>query len=49
LQPTAHAAIFRGPAVTLRVYDPYCKYLTGCAGQFRKGTIDVMQFCMRRE
>ena len=29
------------------VYDRYQKYLTGCAGQFRKGTIDVMQFCMR--
>jgi cyclopropane-fatty-acyl-phospholipid synthase len=31
------------------VYDRYRKYLTGCAEQFRKGTIDVMQFCMRRE
>ncbi len=30
------------------VYDRYRKYLTGCAAQFRKGTIDVMQFCMRR-
>jgi cyclopropane-fatty-acyl-phospholipid synthase len=30
-----------------RVYDRYWKYLTGCAEQFRKGTIDVMQFCMR--
>jgi len=30
------------------VYDRYQKYLTGCADQFRKGTIDVMQFCMRR-
>lgn len=29
------------------VYDRYRKYLTGCADQFRKGTIDVMQFCMR--
>jgi len=29
------------------VYDRYQKYLTGCADQFRKGTIDVMQFCMR--
>ena len=29
------------------VYDRYQKYLTGCAAQFRKGTIDVMQFCMR--
>jgi cyclopropane-fatty-acyl-phospholipid synthase len=29
------------------VYDRYQKYLTGCAKQFRKGTIDVMQFCMR--
>jgi len=29
------------------VYDRYQKYLTGCAEQFRKGTIDVMQFCMR--
>jgi len=29
------------------VYDRYQKYLTGCAGQFRKGLIDVMQFCMR--
>jgi len=29
------------------VYDRYHKYLTGCAEQFRKGTIDVMQFCMR--
>lgn len=31
------------------VYDRYQKYLTGCADQFRKGTIDVMQFCMRRD
>lgn len=31
------------------VYDRYYKYLTGCAEQFRKGTIDVMQFCMRRD
>jgi cyclopropane-fatty-acyl-phospholipid synthase len=30
------------------VYDRYQKYLTGCAEQFRKGVIDVMQFCMRR-
>jgi len=30
------------------VYERYGKYLTGCAEQFRKGTIDVMQFCMRR-
>jgi cyclopropane-fatty-acyl-phospholipid synthase len=29
------------------VYDRYQKYLTGCAEQFRKGTIDVRQFCMR--
>ena len=29
------------------VYDRYQKYLTGCAEQFRKGTIDVMQFSMR--
>jgi len=29
------------------IYDRYRKYLTGCADQFRKGTIDVMQFCMR--
>lgn len=29
------------------VYERYQKYLTGCADQFRKGTIDVMQFCMR--
>ena len=29
------------------VYDRYQKYLVGCAKQFRKGTIDVMQFCMR--
>jgi cyclopropane-fatty-acyl-phospholipid synthase len=29
------------------VYDRYQKYLTGCAEQFRKGTIDVKQFCMR--
>lgn len=29
------------------VYDRYRKYLTGCAEQFRKGTIDVMQFCLR--
>jgi cyclopropane-fatty-acyl-phospholipid synthase len=29
------------------VYERYHKYLTGCAGQFRKGTIDVMQLCMR--
>ena len=31
------------------VYDRYQKYLTGCAEQFRKGVIDVMQFCMRCE
>ena len=31
------------------VYDRYQKYLTGCADQFRKGTIDVMQFCMRSD
>jgi cyclopropane-fatty-acyl-phospholipid synthase len=31
------------------VYDRYQKYLKGCAEQFRKGTIDVMQFCMRSE
>ena len=30
------------------VYDRYQKYLRGCAEQIRKGTIDVMQFCMRR-
>jgi len=29
------------------VYDRYRKYLSGCADQFRKGTIDVRQFCMR--
>jgi cyclopropane-fatty-acyl-phospholipid synthase len=29
------------------VYDRYQKYLNGCADKFRKGTIDVMQFCMR--
>lgn len=29
------------------VYDRYQKYLTGCAEQFRKGTINVMQFCMQ--
>jgi cyclopropane-fatty-acyl-phospholipid synthase len=29
------------------VYDRYQKYLKGCAEQFRKGTINVMQFCMR--
>ena len=31
------------------VYDRYQKYLKGCAEQFRKGTIDVVQFCMRCE
>ena len=31
------------------VYDRYQKYLTGCAEQFRKGVIDVVQFCMRCE
>lgn len=31
------------------VYDRYQKYLKGCAEQFRNGTIDVMQFCMRSE
>lgn len=36
-------------ALTSRaVFERYQKYLTGCAEQFRKGTIDVMQFCMRR-
>lgn len=29
------------------VFERYMKYLTGCALQFRKGNIDVMQFCMR--
>ncbi len=33
---------------SVTVYDRYQKYLTGCAEQFRKGVIDVMQFCMRR-
>ena len=28
------------------VYDRYEKYLTGCSEQFRKGTIDVMQFTL---
>jgi cyclopropane-fatty-acyl-phospholipid synthase len=28
------------------VYDRYQKYLNGCADKFRKGIIDVMQFCM---
>jgi len=40
----------REQAITLTsqtVYERYQKYLTGCAEQFRKGTIDVMQFCMR--
>lgn len=38
----------RAIAITSQtVYDRYQKYLTGCAEQFRKGTIDVMQFCMR--
>jgi len=32
---------------SLAVYERYQKYLTGCADQFRKGTIDVKQFCMR--
>lgn len=44
----AHA---RDQAIALTsqtVYDRYQKYLTGCADQFRKGTIDVMQFCMRK-
>jgi cyclopropane-fatty-acyl-phospholipid synthase len=31
------------------IYDRYQKYLQGCATQFRKGTIEVMQFCMRCE
>lgn len=31
------------------VYDRYQKYLNGCAEQFRKGTIDVMQFTMRTD
>jgi cyclopropane-fatty-acyl-phospholipid synthase len=42
----------REAAITLTsqtVYDRYQKYLTGCAAQFRKGTIDVKQFCMRSE
>jgi len=35
-------------ALTSRtVYERYQKYLKGCAAQFRKGTIDVMQFSMR--
>jgi cyclopropane-fatty-acyl-phospholipid synthase len=29
------------------VYDRYQKYLNGCADKFRKGTVDVMQFCMQ--
>lgn len=43
-------AAAREEAITLTsqtVYDRYQKYLTGCAEQFRKGLIDVMQFCMR--
>jgi cyclopropane-fatty-acyl-phospholipid synthase len=31
------------------IYDRYQKYLNGCAEQFRRGTIDIMQFCMRVE
>ena len=42
------AAESQALALTSRtVYDRYQKYLKGCAAQFRKGTIDVMQFSMR--
>jgi cyclopropane-fatty-acyl-phospholipid synthase len=40
----------REQAITLTsqtAYEHYQKYLAGCVEQFRKGTIDVMQFCMR--
>ena len=30
------------------VYDRYMKYLSGCAKQFRRGTIDVMQFTLSK-
>ncbi|KIQ19265.1 SAM-dependent methyltransferase [Rhodococcus sp. Leaf7] len=30
------------------VYDRYIKYLSGCAQQFRRGTIDVMQFTLSK-
>lgn len=30
------------------VYDRYIKYLSGCAKQFRRGTIDVMQFTLSK-
>jgi cyclopropane-fatty-acyl-phospholipid synthase len=45
-----HLSLAKEQAIGLTsqtVYDRYQKYLTGCAEQFRKGTIDVMQFCMR--
>ena len=32
---------------SLETYDMYMHYLIGCAKQFRKGTIDLMQFCLR--
>ncbi len=30
------------------VYDRYRKYLSGCAQQFRRGTIDIMQFTLSK-
>ncbi|MGB3771431.1 MAG: cyclopropane mycolic acid synthase family methyltransferase [Rhodococcus sp. (in: high G+C Gram-positive bacteria)] len=30
------------------VYERYIKYLSGCAKQFRRGTIDVMQFTLSK-
>ncbi len=36
-------------AITSReTYDTYMRYLTGCAEQFRVGSIDVMQFTLSR-
>jgi cyclopropane-fatty-acyl-phospholipid synthase len=30
------------------VYERFMKYLTGCAGQFRDGFIDVCQFTLTK-
>ncbi len=33
---------------SLEVYDRYMKYLTGCAGAFRKGIVNVGQFTLKK-
>jgi cyclopropane-fatty-acyl-phospholipid synthase len=33
---------------SLEMYDRYMKYLTGCAGAFRKGIVNVGQFTLEK-